>query len=348
MFVRRQINRSGSISISVVDKSQGRYTVVRSFGTARTAEAADLLENRAREFVRDQTGDSETLFDKMTEAQLREYAATLDQGRIELAGPELLFGPVFDRLGLGAGRDPLFRHLVLCRLFNPGSKRRVSAYVRQYLGETVEDAQIYRHVDSLHLPDFLFGPAEDARDAGCFLFPLTMEASQEADGEVRPKPRGRKPRTPRLQLALLVSQERRPLACRMLDADLPEEKCYAALNRYFRKCGVTDPTVTLDETRYLPELFRLNETDLQVRPFRRRVKGRIEGHLCICLAAYAVRKEIEIMIRERYASFTFEQVCEAARTLYRLNYVSPYTRRPKSVLVQPTPFQKQLLAFIHQ
>jgi len=29
--------------------------------------------------------------------------------------------------------------------------------------------------------------------------------------------------------------------------------------------------------------------------------------------------------------------------MYRLNYISPYTRRPKSVLIQPTPLQKQLL-----
>ena len=75
MFVRRKINRSGSISISVVDKSRGRYEVVRSFGAAKTAAEADLLENRAREFVREQTGEPETLFDKMDEAQLRDYAA---------------------------------------------------------------------------------------------------------------------------------------------------------------------------------------------------------------------------------------------------------------------------------
>ena len=49
------------------------------------------------------------------------------------------------------------------------------------------------------------------------------------------------------------------------------------------------------------------------------------------------------MIRDRMARFSFDQVCEAARTMYRLNYISPYTRRPKSVLIQPTPLQKQLL-----
>ena len=51
MFVRRQLNKSGSVSIYVVDKSRGRYDVVKSFGSARTAAGADLLENKAREWA---------------------------------------------------------------------------------------------------------------------------------------------------------------------------------------------------------------------------------------------------------------------------------------------------------
>lgn len=343
MFVRRKINRSGSISISVVDKSRGRYEVVRSFGAAKTAAEADLLENRAREFVREQTGEPETLFDKMDEAQLRDYAATLEQGRIELAGPELFFGPVFDRLGLGTGRDPLFRHLVLCRLFDPGSKRRTADYVRRYLGQEIDDARIYRCVDSLRLSDFLLGTEEEAARAGCFLFPLETVAADAADGSLPARPKGRKPRLPRLQAALMVSDQDRPLACRMIARDLPEEKLYQTLRRFFKKCRVSEPSVVFDEDPFLPQIFQMNEMDLDIRPFHRRVKGRIEGHLCICLAAYAIRREVEQMIRDRMARFSFDQVCEAARTMYRLNYISPYTRRPKSVLIQPTPLQKQLL-----
>ncbi|MGX8707309.1 MAG: hypothetical protein ACSW72_00995, partial [Bacteroidales bacterium] len=143
MFVRRKINPSGSISVTVVDKSHGRYEVIKSFGAVKTAAEADLLENRAREFVREQTGEPETLFGGMSEAQLRDYAATLDQGRIELAGPELVYGSLFDRLGLGEGRDSLFRHMVICRLFDPGNKLRTINYLRRYLGEIREPAEIY-------------------------------------------------------------------------------------------------------------------------------------------------------------------------------------------------------------
>ncbi|MBR0224016.1 MAG: hypothetical protein IJL93_07060 [Bacteroidales bacterium] len=327
MFVRRKINRSGSISISVVDKSRGRYEVVRSFGTARTAEAADLLENRAREFVRDRTGDSETLFDNMTEAQLRDYAATLDQGRIELAGPELLFGPVFDRLGLGAGRDSLFRHLVLCRLCYPGSVLRAAEYVRRYLGQQIGPAEIFRLIDGLHLTEL---HVPELSSACCDVFPSPL---------------------PRHSFCLFTDEDGRPLAARLLERSAAMgEKGEKSLQRLARKYGAAAPVRIRRGAavpRQLPSAFRMGKKDMAFKPMLRRRRGRVEGCLCICLAAYAVRREMEQMIRDRKARFSFDQVCEAARTMYRLNYISPYTRRPKSVLVQPTPIQKQLLESVY-
>lgn len=348
MFVRRKINKSGSISIYVVDKSRGRYDVVKSFGTAKTAAEADLLENRAREFVREQTGEPDTLFGGMTEAQLRDYASTLDQGRIELAGPELLYGGIFDRLGLGEGRDTLFRHLVICRLFNPGSKRRVVDYVRQYLGTSIEVKPVYDLIDRLHLSDIVIGTEEDAAGATCFLFPLEQEASGKADGKELAKSRGPRPRVPQIQVALLQSADGKPLGCRMYEASMPAKKRNASLKRFFTQCHADNPPVVPYEARDLPHAFRINRMDLKVRPYNRRLKGRIEGHLCVSLAAYAVEVELQRMLRASDSAFTLAQIRDAARTMFRLNYISPYTRRPKSVLAQPTPLQRQILDFIHQ
>ncbi|MBR5018695.1 MAG: hypothetical protein IKX53_03540 [Bacteroidales bacterium] len=348
MFVRRKINQSGSISITVVDKSRGRYDVVKSFGTVKTAAEADLLENKAREFVREQSGEAHTIFGGMTERQMREYAATLPQGRIELAGPELFFGWLFDRLGLGSGREALFRHLVLCRLYNPGSKRRTSDYVNRYQGDTLDDRQLYSYVDSLRLGDLLFGTEEDRFHAGCFLFPLTFEPAAAADGKLPAKARGRKPRVADKQIALLLSREGRPLACRLLDAKMPEEKFDATLRRLFRKWGVTDPTLVHYEARHLPEIFRMNEMDLKMRPFNKRLKGRLEGHLCVCLAACAVQVEWEHLLRDIHPELTLPQIRKAAGTLFRLNYLSSYTGRPKSVLMEMTPLQKRIFDLVNQ
>jgi hypothetical protein len=43
MFVRKKKNRSGSVSVVVVDKSHGRFSEIRQFGVAHTEAEADAL-----------------------------------------------------------------------------------------------------------------------------------------------------------------------------------------------------------------------------------------------------------------------------------------------------------------
>ena len=44
--------------------------------------------------------------------------------------------------------------------------------------------------------------------------------------------------------------------------------------------------------------FRISKTDLRIRPIYHRIKERIESHLCICFAAYAVYKELERVLKK--------------------------------------------------
>jgi hypothetical protein len=52
MFPRKKRNRTGTISVVVVDKSRGGFKEVKSFGVAKTEEEADLLYAKASEWVR--------------------------------------------------------------------------------------------------------------------------------------------------------------------------------------------------------------------------------------------------------------------------------------------------------
>lgn len=149
MFVRRKVNRSGSISVHVVDKSRGGFKVIKTFGTASTAYEADLLEDKARQYIREQTGQLESLFGDPGEDRLNEFIAGLHNAQIHVAGPELIFGALYDRIGYDAIDNELFRHLVICRLFNPGSKLRTIDYLQRYLGVGYDVAQIYRFLDKL-------------------------------------------------------------------------------------------------------------------------------------------------------------------------------------------------------
>ncbi len=51
MFVRKKRNRTGTISVVVVDKSHGGFKEVKNFGVASSEEEADILYMRAREWI---------------------------------------------------------------------------------------------------------------------------------------------------------------------------------------------------------------------------------------------------------------------------------------------------------
>ena len=326
MFVRRRQNQSGSISISVVDKSRGRYAVVKSFGSVWTEEAADLLENKAREWVREQAGEPATLFDNMSEAQLREYAATLPEGRLELAGPELLYGELFDRLQLGMGMEPFFRHLVLCRLFAPGSKLKVRDYLRRYLGEKITAEEIYEVVDNCWLSDVL---VSDKEPVLCYVLSTAL---------------------PKVSFCLLMTADGMPMAGRLIERKGTLAKHNLAIQRFAKRYWAEAPVTIVrrgEEVRRLSAFFKIGKKDLSFRPLQRRMKGRVEGHLTICLAAYAVERSLSALLDAAHEKISLADVREAARTMFRLNYRSTYTGRPKSVLLPMSPQQKNLYDLLH-
>jgi transposase len=49
---------------------------------------------------------------------------------------------------------------------------------------------------------------------------------------------------------------------------------------------------------YIERAFRMNKTDLRIRPIYHHVRNRIEGHICICITAYTVLLETERMLKK--------------------------------------------------
>ena len=63
MFIRKKKNRSGTISVVVVDKSRGKFREVKKFGVASTDEAADELVKDAQLWLRRYGGMQYLAFD---------------------------------------------------------------------------------------------------------------------------------------------------------------------------------------------------------------------------------------------------------------------------------------------
>ena len=64
MFPRKKKNRTGTISVVVVDKSRGGFKEVKNFGVAKTEEEADRLYAKAAEWVRSYGVQQEIDLDK--------------------------------------------------------------------------------------------------------------------------------------------------------------------------------------------------------------------------------------------------------------------------------------------
>jgi transposase len=70
--------------------------------------------------------------------------------RIRLLGPELLLGKLYDEIGFNKIQEDLFRHLVISRIINPGSKLQTSRYLMSYFGVEYSARQIYTYMDKLY------------------------------------------------------------------------------------------------------------------------------------------------------------------------------------------------------
>jgi transposase len=149
MFVRRKSNASGSTSVQIVDKSSGRFRVVRSLGVGWSeSDLVDLERAAYRDMERMRMQGSLGLSFAEDSAFLASLSTGLES--VVPVGPELVLGKLYDEVGFGAIPEELFRHLVVSRLVNPGSKLRTVDYLRRHCGIEYHVDEVYRFMDRIH------------------------------------------------------------------------------------------------------------------------------------------------------------------------------------------------------
>lgn len=468
MFVRRRYNKSGTISVHVVDKSRGGYKVLKVFGPASSAREADLLESKAREYMLAQTGRMESLFAESGEELISGVLPSLQEGQVQVAGPELIFGGLYDRIGFGALKDDMFRRLVVARVSGPGSKMRAVESTK---------GQIYRYLDNIGVRpqvekiSFKYAKVQGIQDVFLVISALRYEAAEAEDLRLAGFKKEGRPRCPQIFLGMLVSdagcpicyevyeknvfngstlipaiekltsRHRLPRPIVVADAGLLSRESVRMLgdqgyrfivgtrprcegdaaglvvardayfaakdlqgreedlarlkkklagrkltkaninnrgsNRFLKLEGrrkisidqdkvdadaawdgvrafVTSPDVEREAVMKAcgilsgaGQMFAVNKVDLKVRPLNNTLLGRIEGHICICFAAYAIYVQMERILRESGAGLTLERVREVVRTMYRINYVSSATRRRMSVLLQLAGEQRRIYELVY-
>lgn len=529
-YIHDKKNKSGTTSVVVRYKDGGKSVDHSVLGAAveGTPEYEELLL-RAREVRKELTGEYYSLFDEIPddpcesveeESTAGPYSAediagvlsSIGNRDVHIVGPELVFGYIYDKIGYGALGETMFRHLVLCRLFNPGSKRRTVDYLNRYLGIKYDVSEVYGYLDDICPPgsegigmmdkesgEYVFKKADTAegglkskveditfrwtrkvlkwRVTAVFydcttLYFETEEDDSDKDGwrKLAGWNKDGKHSNPQIVLGLLVAADGnaigyevfegnvfeghtligvlerfcdrfkigkpvvvadagllskkntklledngydyilgarlknmdekvkgRILALDMKDGDVETlkleggrrlvvsktasrerrdwknakkgvarlEKKYKAgtltkesinnrgYNKYLKMDGKVYVTIDYDKIREdeawfgikgyetntrmhrknilatyhdlwrIERCFRMNKTDLKVRPIRHRLFNRIMAHICICFVSYTIEKEMDNMLARASSPLSYERVMELVRTMYSIDYRLP-------------------------
>ena len=163
--VRKKKNRSGSVSIYIIDRSNRGYKVIESLGCSSDPGEIELLYNKALDRIDELQNNLLTFSKPSRKEQLRELLSTISTQDIVSQGDELVFGRIFDAIGCKGiftslaskgkirqkeEKDFLFRSLVLSRIIYPGSKLELIHYLDYFKHREISKDKIYRFLDTLY------------------------------------------------------------------------------------------------------------------------------------------------------------------------------------------------------
>lgn len=149
MFIRKNRNRSGSISVQLISKSNGKYKLVKTIGSGHSEQEIQKLMYLAHQELERITQQSK-LFVSESDTIVDQVFSALENSSIRTVGPEIIFGRVYDSIGFNALEEEMFRHLVISRLVFPLSKLKTIEYLYRYQGVALDIDAVYRFLDKLN------------------------------------------------------------------------------------------------------------------------------------------------------------------------------------------------------
>ena len=153
MFVRKKSNSSGSTSIQIISKNNGKYKVVETIGCSKNDYEIKQLVQKADERLQELEPN---LFDFIEYTAKKQKLTNKD---MRVIGDELIFGKLFQDIGCMDIRfnkikdKEIFKALVVSRLLYPGSKLYLIDYYHIYKKQKIDKNRIYRFMDTVYKDD---------------------------------------------------------------------------------------------------------------------------------------------------------------------------------------------------
>jgi transposase len=146
MFVRKKKNRSGVISIQVIDKSSGSYKMIKTIGSSDNSDEIDQLYKKAKEFINTYQGQQVLNF---SGSDFKEVVSNSIKS-INIEGINLLLGKIYSEIGFEKIDSSLLKQLVIIRLSHPASKLKTTQYLKRYFSIEINEDKIYRYLDKIY------------------------------------------------------------------------------------------------------------------------------------------------------------------------------------------------------
>jgi transposase len=257
MFVRELRNRSGSVSIQIILKKRGKYHVIKSIGSGTTPEEIATLKEIARFQLLKLEGQP-SLFASKDDSYIEGYLSTFSNNQIRVIGPELIFGRIYDGIGFSAIKEEMFRHLVITRLVNPGSKLKTIDYLFRYQGINISKDAVYRFLDKLQktykeeVQQIAFSHTLKVHhgNIGIVFYDMTtlhFEASDEDDLRKTGFSKVGRHQDPQIYLGLLVSSTGFPIGYDIYEGNIYEgHTLIPFIQKFEKKFSLSKPIVIAD------------------------------------------------------------------------------------------------------
>lgn len=230
MFVRKKKNRSGVISVQIIEKKSGKYKYLKTIGSSSDKEIIDSLYKEGKEWIKTRVGQTEIDFVDDRE-QAAKFIGSIKE--INVIGTELLLGKVFKEIGFDKVREPLFKHLVYSRICFPVSKLKTSDYLLKYHSIEIDVDKIYRYLDKINkkykeqVQQISYDHTVKIlnRDISIIFYDVTtlyFEIDDEDNLRKTGFSKEGKHQNPQIVLGLLVSVEGYPLAYEIFEGNMFE------------------------------------------------------------------------------------------------------------------------------
>lgn len=254
MFVRKKSNNSGSTSVQIIQKQQGKYIVLKTLGSSKDEEEIDRLFRQAQEAI-PRLFNQITVFDDPPNLPRVDELSNDD---IRVVGPELVFGKIFNHVGFNQIPDQLFKDLVISRITHPGSKLQLAEYLRENNRKEVSADNIYYFLDKLNsrykhqVEDISFAYTRKLLNGniGIVFYDMTtiyFESSQPDDLRRPGFSKDGKHQHPQIFLGLLVGRNGYPIGYDIFEGSIYEgHTLIPILEKFEKRFKFEKPIVVAD------------------------------------------------------------------------------------------------------